>query len=211
MSSFRAMLMLNIEEHQFANNSCFIALYESKIKFIFSVWKDTLKEANIPFKNQFQSYIMSPFLRSHVAITEPYQTMQNFGILTALPNPILIVDPLQISLEYLELLHAEEKITLLHIGDPTFKQQFITEARDSDVIIITHSTLDLNTFVSHIDLQKIKALNSKLCVYHVTPCLKESELVYVQPSQILSFDLDKDDISKYIHNRLQLLVPDKSR
>ena len=50
-------------------------------------------------------------------------------MMTALPDPILIMDPLQISLEYLELLHADEKITLLHIGDPTFKQQFITEAK----------------------------------------------------------------------------------
>ena len=96
---------------------------------LFSIWKETLTKADIKFKNEFLIYIMSPFLRSHVAITEPYQTKQNLAMMTALPDPILIMDPLQISLEYLELLHADEKITLLHIGDPTFKQQFITEAK----------------------------------------------------------------------------------
>lgn len=83
--------------------------------------------------------------------------------------------------------------------------------QDSDVIIITHSTLDLNTFASHIDLQKVKSFNRDFVVYHVTPDLKKSELVYVQPSQILSFDLNNEDIAKYIHNRLQLLLPDKGR
>ena len=178
---------------------------------IFSVWKETLTAANLKFKDEFLIYIMSPFLRSHVAINEPYQTKQNLAMMTALPDPILIMDPLQISLEYLELLHADEKITLLHIGDPTFKQQFISEAKDSDVIIITHSTLDLNTFASHIDLQRVKTYNKNVVVYHVTPDLKMSELVYVQPSQILSFDLNNDDTQMYIHNRLQLLLPDKGR
>ena len=170
-----------------------------------------MTKAEIKFKNEFLIYIMSPFLRSHVAITEPYQTKQNLAMMTALPDPILIMDPLQISLEYLELLHADQKITLLHIGDPTFKQQFISEAKDSDVIIITHSTLDLNTFASHIDFQRVKSFNRDFVVYHVTPDLKKSELVYVQPSQILSFDLNNEDIAKYIHNRLQLLLPEKGR
>ena len=154
---------------------------------------------------------MTSSLRAQIAIMEPMMTKQNMAIMSALPDPILVVDPLQISLEYLELLHADEKMTLLHVGDPTFRQQFISEARDSDVIIITHSTLDLNTFCSRVDIQKVKSINKKVTIYHVTPELKESELVYVQPSQILSFDLGKEDTAKYVHNRLHLLVPDKAR
>ena len=62
----------------------------------------------------------------------------------------------------------------------------------------------MNNFIN-----RVKTINKKLVVYHVAPKLKESELVYVQPSQILSYDLGKEDVSKYIHNRLQLLIPDK--
>merc|ERR1719510_2016805 len=100
---------------------------------------------------------------------------------------------------------------MLHIGDPTFRTQFLVEAKDSNVIIIFHSTLDLNQFVSQVDIQKVKLTNQNLVVYHVTPAIKESELVYIQPSQIISFDMGKDDIAKYVHNRLQLLTHDKSR
>jgi len=48
---------------------------------------------------------------------------------------------LQISLEYIELLHVMEKVSLLHIGDPDFKKQFSAEAKESKVITILHSTL----------------------------------------------------------------------
>ena len=102
-------------------------------------------------------------------------------------------------------------MTMLHIGDPTFRTQFLVEAKDSNVVIIFHSTLDLNQFVSQVDIQKVKLVNPQLVVYHVTPEIKESELVYIQPSQIISFDMGKDDIAKYTHNRLQLLVHDKAR
>ena len=64
---------------------------------------------------------------------------------------------------------------------------------------------------SHTHIQKVKLTNQNLVVYHVTPAIKESELVYIQPSQIISFDMGKDDIAKYVHNRLQLLTHDKSR
>ena len=82
---------------------------------------------------------------------------------------------------------------------------------DSNVIIIFHSTLDLNQFVSQVDVQQVKLRNPHLVVYHVTPAIKESQLVYIEPSQIISFDLSKDDIAKYVHNRLQLLTHDKAR
>ena len=100
---------------------------------------------------------------------------------------------------------------IFFLPDPTFRTQFLVEAKDSNVIIIFHSTLDLNQFVSQVDIQKVKLTNQNLVVYHVTPAIKESELVYIQPSQIISFDMGKDDIAKYVHNRLQLLTHDKSR
>ena len=59
---------------------------------------------------------MSPYLRSQVSISEAKMTTQNLSILSALDDPILIIDPYQISLEYLELLHVDDKITMLHIG-----------------------------------------------------------------------------------------------
>ena len=117
-------------------------------------WKQVLTQHNVKYKDDFLPHLMTPFLRSHVAIGEPLMTKQNLSILSALPDPILIIDPLQIALEYLELLHADDRMILLHIGDPTFKNQFMSEAKVSDVIIINHSILDLNTFASHIDLNR---------------------------------------------------------
>lgn len=170
-----------------------------------------MTDAGVLFQDNFLPYTMSNLLRSDVAVAEATMTKQNLGMLSALDDPILIIDPLQIALEYLELLHQDDKITMLHIGDPTFKSQFIHEIIESNVIIINHSTLDLNSFASQVDLQKIKLANPKIVVYHVTPAIKESELIYINPSHIISFDLSKDDIAKYIHNRLQLLVQDKAR
>ena len=202
-------------------------------------WKEALSEAEVPFQNDFLPYVMSPYLRSQVSINEASMTTQNLAILSALDDPILIIDPYQIALEYLELLHSDEKMTMLHIGDPNMRSQFLVEAKgitdlyvtlilllnyvklklnylpsfftDSNVIIIFHSTLDLNQFVSQVDVQQVKLRNPHLVVYHVTPAIKESQLVYIEPSQIISFDLSKDDIAKYVHNRLQLLTHDKAR
>ena len=56
-------------------------------------------------------------------------TTQNLAILSALDDPILIIDPYQIALEYLELLHSDEKMTMLHIGDPNMRSQFLVEAK----------------------------------------------------------------------------------
>ncbi len=154
---------------------------------------------------------MTTFLRGNLAQGEAMMVKQNLSLMSALPGPILIIDPLQISLEYIELLHADDKVTLLHIGDPTFKSQFVVEAKESNVIIVNHATLDLKTFVAHIDLPKIKLANKDLVVYHVAPSLIVAELIYVPPSQVISFDLHRSDISKYVHNRLQLLIPDKAR
>ena len=82
----------------------------------FRKWKDALREAEVPFQEKFLPYAMSPYLRSQVSISEAKMTTQNLSILSALDDPILIIDPYQISLEYLELLHVDDKITMLHIG-----------------------------------------------------------------------------------------------
>ena len=44
---------------------------------------------------------MSPYLRSQVSINEATMTTQNLALLSALDDPILIIDPYQVSLEYL--------------------------------------------------------------------------------------------------------------
>ena len=82
---------------------------------------------------------------------------QNLALLCTLKAPILLVDPVQVALEYLDLFHsASEKITLAHIGDPEFQDQFNVEGKESDVSIINHSTLDLKKFNSMIELGRIK-------------------------------------------------------
>ena len=92
-------------------------------------WKEALSEAEVPFQNDFLPYVMSPYLRSQVSINEASMTTQNLAILSALDDPILIIDPYQIALEYLELLHSDEKMTMLHIGDPNMRSQFLVEAK----------------------------------------------------------------------------------
>ena len=112
--------------------------------------------------------MMTPELRMSTSNSEAKMIKQNLALLCTLTNPILIIDPVQVALEYLDLFHSEssmsssargegeEKITLLHIGDPEFQDQFTVEGKASDVSIIIHSTLDLSKFNSKIELNRIK-------------------------------------------------------
>ena len=116
--------------------------------------------------------MMTPELRMSISNSEATMIKQNLALLCTLTNPILIIDPVQVALEYLDLFHSgssnsathaasgagagEEKLTLLHIGDPEFQDQFLVEGKASDVSIIIHSTLDLNKFNSRIELNRIK-------------------------------------------------------
>ena len=106
--------------------------------------------------------MMTPELRMSTSNAEATMIKQNLALLCTLTNPILIIDPVQVALEYLDLFHSdtthagEEKITLLHIGDPEFQDQFTVEGKASDVSIIIHSTLDLSKFNSKIELNRIK-------------------------------------------------------
>ena len=102
----------------FMHYVCYVIFKCSFVIFFssFRKWKDALREAEVPFQEKFLPYAMSPYLRSQVSISEAKMTTQNLSILSALDDPILIIDPYQISLEYLELLHVDDKITMLHIG-----------------------------------------------------------------------------------------------
>ena len=107
--------------------------------------------------------MMTPGLRMSISNSEASMIKQNLALLCTLTNPILIIDPVQVALEYLDLFHSgssitgeEEKMTLLHIGDPEFQDQFHVEGKESDVSIIIHSTLDLSKFNSRIELNRIK-------------------------------------------------------
>lgn len=106
--------------------------------------------------------MMTPGLRMSISNSEASMIKQNLALLCTLTTPILIIDPVQVALEYLDLFHSgsslatEEKMTLLHIGDPEFQDQFNVEGKESDVSIIIHSTLDLSKFNSRIELNRIK-------------------------------------------------------
>ena len=104
---------------------------------------------------------MTPELRMGISNSEATMIKQNLALLCTLTNPILIIDPVHVALEYLDLFHSgshigADKLTLLHIGDPEFQDQFNVEGKASDVSIIIHSTLDLSKFNSRIELNRIK-------------------------------------------------------
>ena len=105
--------------------------------------------------------MMTPGLRMSISNSEATMIKQNLALLCTLTTPILIIDPVQVALEYLDLFHSgssreDDKMTLLHIGDPEFTDQFHVEGKESDVSIIIHSILDLSKFNSRIELNRIK-------------------------------------------------------
>ena len=129
---------------------------------IIRCWQTELTKEGIGYKDDFITHMMTPELRMSTSNAEATMIKQNLALLCTLTNPILIIDPVQVALEYLDLFHSDathagdEKITLLHIGDPEFQDQFTVEGKASDVSIIIHSTLDLNKFNSKIELNRIK-------------------------------------------------------
>ena len=128
----------------------------------FSCWKKVLDDAGIGYKDDFITHMMTPVLRMSISNSEANMVKQNLALLCTLTPPFLIIDSVQVALEYLDLFHTraspsgEEKMTLLHIGDPEFQDQFTVEGKESDVSIIIHSTLDLSKFNSKIELNRIK-------------------------------------------------------
>ena len=64
---------------------------------------------------------MAPNLNRLYRDQEAKVVKENLALLCTLKSPILIIDPSQVALEYLELYHTNEKMALLHIGDPEFK------------------------------------------------------------------------------------------
>ena len=133
------------------------------LRLFFRCWQNALEGEGIGYKDDFITHMMTPALRMTISNAEATMIKQNLALLCTLTNPILIIDPVQVSLEYLDLFHSRtsdtlggEKITLLHIGDPEFQDQFTVEGKESDVSIINHSTLDLSKFNSKIELSRIK-------------------------------------------------------
>ena len=56
-----------------------------------------------------------------VSRSEANVVKENLALLCTLKSPLVVIDPVQVALEYLELYHADQKMALLHIGDPEFK------------------------------------------------------------------------------------------
>ena len=156
--------------------------------------------------------MMTPELRMSISNSEATMIKQNLALLCTLTNPILIIDPVQVALEYLDLFHSgsssvtnvaggEEKLTLLHIGDPEFQDQFLVEGKASDVSIIIHSSLDLSKFNSRIELNRIKpsqkitfgAMNRKIYTTRKTVFYHGKEI------DIIFCKLNKDVTPTIVH------------
>ena len=126
------------------------ALDASKRQSIVRQWQEDLTLARIPFKENFIPHMMTPLLRMNVSKGEATVVKENLAFLCTLQSPLLIIDPVQVALEYLELYHIDEKMALLHIGDPEFKDQYNLEAKDADVVIVLHAVLSLGKFHSQV-------------------------------------------------------------
>ena len=175
-------------------------------------------------QENFLPHMMTAWLRMHVSKGEAGKIKENLALLCTLKPPLLIIDPVGVALEYLELFHADQKMALLHIGDPEFKDQFNVEAKDAEVVIVLHTVLNLGKFHSGIDLNKARPaavaasttaaagresldseksrtstvnLSSTGTIYQVAPKLLDSQLNHVNPSQVISFELTKQDINRY--------------
>ena len=194
-------------------------------------WEEILDKLGIRYKHNFLPHMMTSSLRMNVSQKEARIIKENLAILSTTKPPILVIDPIQVALEYLELFHADEKMKLLHIGDPELRDQFNMEAANSNVAIVVHSTLDLDKFYSLIDLSKVRPKDPQPTgkeildsggsssrdmgrnrgkLYHVSPNFNMGKLRHIRPYQVISFGMDKSDVNRYVGSRLAMLMPDKA-
>ena len=74
---------------------------------------------------------------------EVQRIYENMTIIHFLPNPLLIIDPLNISIEYL---FRASQTGIIYTGDPDFEDDVKEFSRKFDSIIIRHFAFDADVY-----------------------------------------------------------------
>ena len=209
LGEWRSVLDLELRtvKGQLLLTSAFLSHCGSKIsaerKQLVDKWKALMSKENIKFSNNF---LKVPILHSlqfrtaaqYKAIPTIYE---NLSISDFLPNPLLIIDPSHISLEYV---FTPGKTGIIYCGDPEFQSEFSEFLKKFDAIIVRHFAFDSKIFQQSMEMALKQEEMVK--VFHVVNSISDQDWKSFDKLHIIRFDLDRNDVKNYISFNLKSSV-----
>jgi hypothetical protein len=126
------------------------------------------------------------------------------SIIQFLSNPLLIVDPLNVSIEYL---FKAAQTGIIYVGDPDFEVDLVEFARKFSAIIIRHFAFDSDVYQRTYERGLSHELGAVVKIYHVASAVGEGALARLPGSHhVLRFDLFGADLSGYMYHHLKRLL-----
>ncbi|TRY72347.1 hypothetical protein TCAL_08161 [Tigriopus californicus] len=124
---------------------------------------------------------------------------ENMTLLDFLPNPIVVIDPQNISIEYL---FKSSKTGVIYCGDPDFDEEFRQFSTKFQSIIVRHFVFDHGIFQK--TQEHFVRHGDQVQVYHVVNELNEDHGIC--PLNILDFELQGADLTSYILHHLKIQI-----
>lgn len=121
---------------------------------------------------------------------------ENMTLLDFLPNPMVVIDPQNISIEYL---FKSSKTGVIYCGDPDFDEEFRHFSTKFQSIIVRHFVFDHGIFQK--TQEHFVRQGDMVQVYHVVNELSEDHGIC--PLNILDFELQGSDLTSYILHHLK--------
>ena len=142
-------------------------------------------------------------------------------IIHFLPNPLLIIDPLNISIEYL---FRASQTGIIYTGDPDFEDDVKQFSHKFDSIIIRHFAFDADVYKRTYEraMRQVRSANvidttrqgesltspfiqelDSIRIYHVASHVSEEVAAQVGSLHVLRFDLFGADLDSYIYQHLK--------
>ena len=179
-------------------------------KILLAKWKDTLtRSGSIQFDPDFLKVPILNSMQFRVAKTHEDipRIHENMSMIQFLPNPLLVVDPLSVSIEYL---FKPSKTGVIYCGDPDFKDQLDLFSAKFQAVIIRHFAFDLTVYQNTLE-QVLKGTGSSSSnntrIYHVvTDVSKEDWAQTGSKLHTLRFDLNGLNLKAYIFSHLKKLI-----
>ncbi len=141
--------------------------------------------------------------------SEIQRIYENMSILQFLANPLIIVDPLNVAIEYL---FKAGQTGIIYVGDPDFEEdlQEFSRGHKFRAIIVRHFAFDACVFQrTHEMVQLGRDGADKVRIFHVAESLGKAGRIAAH--NVLRFDLHGADLNGYVfHNLKRTLYPSAS-
>ena len=111
----------------------------------FRIWRKYLIDFSVPYDFDF---LKLPLLhgmqfRQAIKFVDIPRVYENMSLLQFLPSPLVVIDPLNISIEYL---FTPSQTGIIYCGDPEFEAEFDEMCKKFDSIIVRHFVFDVVAF-----------------------------------------------------------------